>query len=109
MRRWQHGSWANRPVNADTTEENHCNTSATATLESVAVKLLWLLYKALFILESQRLFVIYSRPTAAEITFEMSLVVFIPNITTNHAITYTKTSYFTDLIFKRYSKLLKTV
>ena len=30
-----------------------------------------------------------------------------PNITTNHAINYTKTSYFTDLIFQRYSKLFK--
>ena len=34
----------------------------------------------------------FTRPTAREITynnFEISLVVFIPNITTNHAITYT--------------------
>ena len=34
----------------------------------------------------------FTRPTAREITysnFEISLVVFMPNITTNHAITYT--------------------
>ena len=52
----------------------------------------------------------FTRLTAREITcnnFEISLVIFMPNITTNHAITYTKTSYFADLIFKRYSKLFK--
>ena len=37
----------------------------------------------------------FTRLTAHEITynsFEISLVVFMPNITTNHAITYTKSS-----------------
>ena len=29
------GSWENRRVNVDTTEESHFNTSAAATLESV--------------------------------------------------------------------------
>ena len=38
---------------------------------------------------------------------QMSLVVFMPNITTNHAISYTKTGYFKDSIFKRWSKLFK--
>ena len=43
--------------------------------------------------------------TAREITynnFEISLVVFIPNITTNHAITYTniKGNYFIKASFK---------
>ena len=39
----------------------------------------------------------FTRLTAREITynkFEISLVVFVPNITTNHAITYTNLIFF---------------
>ena len=49
----------------------------------------------------------FHEPSITYNNFEISLVVFMPNITTNHAINYTKTSYFTDLIFQRYSKLFK--
>ena len=42
----------------------------------------------------------FTRLAAREITynnFELSLVVFMPNITTNHAITYTKTAQLQPL------------
>ena len=46
----------------------------------------------------------FTRLTAREITynnFKISLVVFMPNITTNHAITYTNT-HDTDFVLLKY-------